>query len=118
MKIPTAPIAVIPIPIISSANDITRANSGTPKPIGCAIIRPDIAIVNTPTAIRRALDHLEISLAPTPCMILAIPLNNKANPPKVIENNIGGAGRSAMSKIEKAIAKDPSAILLKRDDEV
>ena len=61
MNIPTAPIAVIPIPITSSANDITRANSGTPKPIGCAIITPDIAIVNTPTAIRRALVHLEIS---------------------------------------------------------
>jgi hypothetical protein len=36
--------------------------------------------------------------------------------PRNIENNIGGGGRSAMPKKEKAIAKAPSAILLKRDD--
>ena len=51
-------------------------------------------------------------------MILATPLNNKETPPKDIAINIGGLGRSAMSKIEKAIAKDPNAILLKRDVEV
>ena len=52
MSLPTTPIAVISIPIISSANDITTANSGAPKPMGCAIIRPDIAILNTPTPTR------------------------------------------------------------------
>lgn len=116
MSLPTTPIAVISIPIISSANDITTANSGAPKPIGCAIIRPDIAILNTPTPTRGALNHLEIPLPPTPCMIPPIPLNNMANPPRNIENNIGGGGRSAMTKMEKAIAEAPSAILLKRDD--
>jgi hypothetical protein len=39
-----------------------------------------------------------------------------ANPPRNIENNIGGGGRSTMTNREKAIAEAPSAILLKRDD--
>ncbi|HZA08241.1 MAG TPA: hypothetical protein VE619_11110 [Nitrososphaeraceae archaeon] len=60
MSLPSAPITVISIPIISNANDITRANRGAPILIGCAIIRPDMAILNTPTAIRGALNHLEI----------------------------------------------------------
>jgi hypothetical protein len=39
MSLPTTPIAVISIPIISSAKDITMANTGSPRPrpIGCAI---------------------------------------------------------------------------------
>ena len=49
-------------------------------------------------------------------MIPPIPLNKMANPPRNIENNTGGGGRSAMTKMEKAIAETPSAILLKRDD--
>ena len=60
MSLPTTPIAVISIPIISIASDITTANSGPPKPRGCAIIRPDIAILNIPTPTRGALNHLEI----------------------------------------------------------
>jgi hypothetical protein len=48
-------------------------------------------------------------------MIPPIPLNNMANPPRNIENNIGGGGRSAVIKMEKAIAEAPSAIL-KLDD--
>jgi hypothetical protein len=36
--------------------------------------------------------------------------------PRNIATNIGGGGRSAMPKKEKAIAKAPRAILLKRDD--
>jgi hypothetical protein len=32
MSLPTTPIAVISIPIISIASDITTANSGAPKP--------------------------------------------------------------------------------------
>ncbi len=115
MSLPTTPIAVISIPIISSANDITTVNRRAPKPIGCAIIRLDIAILNTPTPTRGALNHLEIPSPPTPCMIPPKPLNNRANPPKNIENNIGGAGRSVVTKMEKAIAEAPSAIL-KRDD--
>ena len=39
-----------------------------------------------------------------------------ANPPRNIENNIGGGGRITMTNMEKAIAEAPSAILLKRDD--
>jgi hypothetical protein len=49
-------------------------------------------------------------------MIPPMPLNNMENPPRNIENNIGGRGRSAMTKNEKAIAEAPRAILLKRDD--
>ena len=116
MSLPTTPIAVISIPIISSANDITLANSGSPKPIGRTIIRPDIAILNTPIPTRGALNHLEIPRPPTPCIIPPIPLNNMANPPRNIANNIGGGGRSAKTKMEKTIAEAPSAILLRRDD--
>ena len=54
------PITVISIPIISNANDITTVNSGTPKPIGCAIIRLDIAILNALHQQEEALNHLEI----------------------------------------------------------
>jgi hypothetical protein len=32
-------------------------SSRTPKLIGCAIIRPDIMILNIPTPIMKALDH-------------------------------------------------------------
>jgi len=60
MSLPTIPMAIISSPIISSANDITTANNRAPKSIGCAIIRPDIAIITTPTPIRGALNHLEI----------------------------------------------------------
>lgn len=118
MSLPTTPIAVISIPIISSAKDITMANTGSPRPrpIGCAIIRPDIAILNTPTPTRGALNHLEIPSPCVPCMIPPKPLNNRANPPKNIENNKEGGGRSAVTKMEKAIAEVPSARLLKRDD--
>jgi hypothetical protein len=49
-------------------------------------------------------------------MIPPIPLNNMANPPRNIDNNMGGGGRSAMIKMEKVIAEAPSAILLKCDD--
>ena len=60
MSLPTIPIAVISIPIISSANDITMANSGSPRPIGCAIIRPDIAILNTPTPTTGVLKYPDL----------------------------------------------------------
>ena len=49
-------------------------------------------------------------------MIPAIPLNNRANPPKNIKNNMLNNGY-ANTKMEKAIAKAPSPILLKREDE-
>ena len=58
MSLPTTPIAVISIPIISIASDITTANIGAPKPRGCAIIRPDIAILNIPTPTRGALNQM------------------------------------------------------------
>jgi len=41
-----------------------------------------------------------------------MPLNNRVNPARNIENNIGGGGRSVTTKMEKAIAEAPSAILL------
>jgi hypothetical protein len=44
-------MAGITIPIISSANGITTVNRAS-KPIGCAIIRTGIAILNTPTPTR------------------------------------------------------------------
>jgi hypothetical protein len=116
MSLPTTPLAVISTPIISSANDITTVNSRASKPIGCAIIRIDIAILNTPTPTRGALNHLEIPSPSTPCKIPPKPLNNRANPPRNIENNIEGGGRSAITKMEKAIAEVPSAILVKLDD--
>lgn len=53
-------MAIISIPFIRSTGDIMTANSRTPKPIGCAIIRPDIAILSIHTPIRKALDHPEI----------------------------------------------------------
>ena len=59
MSLPTTPIAVISIPIISSSNEITTVNRRAPKPIGCAIVRMDIAILNTPTPTRGALNILK-----------------------------------------------------------
>jgi len=88
-------------------------NSRTPRLIGCAITRPDIMILNMPTPIMKALAH---RWPPIPCMIPAIPMNNRANPPKNIKNNMLNNGY-ANTKMEKAIAKAPSPILLKREDE-
>jgi hypothetical protein len=76
--------------------------------------KTDRAILNTPTPRRGDLNHLEIPRPPTPCMIPPISLNNMANPPRNIANNIGGGRRSAMTKMKKAIAEAPSAILLIR----
>jgi hypothetical protein len=41
---------------------MVTANSGTPKPIGCAITKADIAKLSAPTPIRKPLDQSEISL--------------------------------------------------------
>ena len=64
------------------------------------MIRPDIAILNTPTPKTGALNHLEIPGPPTPCMIPPMPLNNMANPPRKIENNIGGGKKYHYQKGE------------------
>ncbi len=60
MRLPTVPIAIISIPFIRSTSDRMTANSGAPKPIGCAIMRPDITILSIPTPMRKALAHPEI----------------------------------------------------------
>ena len=81
IRLPIVPIVIICIPFIKSTSDIMTTNSRTPRLIGCAITRPDIIILNIPTPIMKALDH---RWPPIPCMIPAIPLNNRANPPNFI----------------------------------
>jgi hypothetical protein len=64
MSLPTTPIAVISIPIMSSANDITTANSGAPN-----------IIVNYGGSGNHAIEKL-VSLSPGEKVLLSPPENS------------------------------------------
>jgi hypothetical protein len=60
--LPPKPTAIISIPVIRIAIDILAASSGTPKPVVCAITKPDTAILSNPTPMRKPLYQPEIFL--------------------------------------------------------
>ena len=88
------------------------ANRPAPKRMGFAITKRDVITLNAPTPIRKPLEYPDMSLE-TPCIILVMPLNNKANPAMVIKNADVTIGNS-IRKTESAITATPITTLVKR----
>ena len=83
-----------------------------PIRIGLAIMRSDIAMLNTPTPITKPLENLGISLD-IPCTILAIPLISKATAPRITKNADVTIG-NCIRKIESPTIANPRTMFVIR----
>jgi hypothetical protein len=109
---PLAPKAIVSTPPIRRVAVSIMANKPAPKRMGFTITKRDTITLNAPTPMRRPLEVPGMSLEMA-CVILAIPLNNKANPAITIKSADVTIGNS-IRKTEIAITTSPSKILAKR----
>ena len=107
--LPDAPCTILSIPIIKRLIASINVRRNIPSN-GFAKTINDTPIDNIPTATRNILDHFEVCLSITPCIILATPINKSPIASKVTKNPIVNIGK-AITIIDNAIAKPPNTIL-------
>ncbi len=111
---PDAPCTILSTPIINRLTANRNINNIIPD-TGCANTIKDITNDSMPIPIRSALDHFDMYLFVTPCIILAIPITNSPAASKVIKTSVVDNGNARTVK-PNPIAMIPNIILLVRED--